>query len=196
MWSEACFWRAREAHHWSGMLMWAFFFFFPAPDGQNLASSRRAPRYDWLNACPCGESVLSECFYSMYVCMYVEMERLQTEGRRTRMGSLNAIVFSCGTVTIYLAGVAVQCDGLRSPQKKAKRPPPFFPFCQLVLRTSLANWNTGNEKRTGWKITPTGRRSNFGFQICGVKRATRGESGGGAGCEALWGRSPSQHDIS
>lgn len=123
--------------------------------------------------------MLSECFYSMYVCMYVEMERLQTEGRRTRMGSLNAIVFSCGTVTIYLAGVAVQCDGLRSPQKKAKRPPPFFPFCQLVLRTSLANWNTGNEKRTGWKITPTGRRSNFGFQICGVKRATRGESGGG-----------------
>lgn len=92
------------------------------PDGQNLASSRRALCYDWLNACPCGESVLSECFYSMYVCMYVEIERLQTEGRRMGMGLLNAIVFSCSTVTIYLTGVAVQCDGLRSPQKKQTAP--------------------------------------------------------------------------
>lgn len=79
---------------------------FPVPDGQNSASSSWALCCDWLNACPYGERV-SECFYSIYVCG--EMKRLQTEEEgRMRMGSLNAIVFSCGTVIIYLTGVDVR----------------------------------------------------------------------------------------
>lgn len=79
---------------------------------------------------------MSECSYSMYV--RGEMERLQTEGRRMGMGSLNAIVFSCGTVTIYLTGVDVQ-RRLAVPTG-SKLPP--FPL-PTFLRMSLANWNTG-----------------------------------------------------
>lgn len=67
---------------------------------------------------------MSERFYSMYACG--EMERLQTEGRRMGMGSLNAIVFSCGTVTIYLTGVDVQ-RRLAVPTE-SKLP---LSFCQL-----------------------------------------------------------------
>lgn len=47
---------------------------------------------------------MSEWFYSLHVCE--EMKKLQME--RKRIGSLNAIVFSCGTVIIYLTGVDVQ----------------------------------------------------------------------------------------
>lgn len=108
---------------------------FPVTDGQNLVSSYWALCYDWLNACPCGEPV-SECFYSIYV--YGEMERLQTEGRRMGMGSINAIVFSCGTITIYLTGVDVQ-RWLAVPTE-SKLPPFLLPTSP---RMSLANWNAG-----------------------------------------------------
>lgn len=62
------------------------------------------------------------------------------EGRRLRMGSLNAIVFSCGTVTVYLTGVDEQRRP-RPPQNGKLSPSPCanFPF----LHTSLGNWNTG-----------------------------------------------------
>lgn len=80
--------------------------------------------------------------------MYVEeMERLQTEGGaggfkdgegEGMMGSINAIVFSCGSVALYLTGVDVQRWLAGSPPRKeaeqtsppppcspAKLPPPF-----------------------------------------------------------------------
>lgn len=158
--------------------MWAFW----VPDGQNLVSSSWALRYDWLNACPCGERV-SECFYS-YVCG--EMKRLQTEGRRMRMGSLNAIVFSCGTVTIYLTGVDVQ-RRLAVPTE-SKLSPFLLP---TSLHTSLANWNIG----INWMENHSDRTQiQFCFQICGVRWVSAHSEGRGNGARmrALWGRNQSQ----
>lgn len=60
------------------------------------------------------------------------------EGRRRRKGSLNAIVFSCGTVTIYLTGVAVQ-RWLAVPTE-SKLSPFLLP---TFLHMSLTNWNIG-----------------------------------------------------
>lgn len=102
---------------------------FPVPDGQTLLLL---------------SSVLEiACVESVWVSAYTvcgEMKSLQTEGRRMRMGSLNAIVFSCGTVTTYLTGVDVQRQACKSPQK-SKRPP--FPLVPTSLHMSLANWNIG-----------------------------------------------------
>lgn len=132
----------------------------PVPDGQNLVSSYWALCYDWLNACPCGQRV-SECFYSMYVCG--KMERLQTEGRRMGMGSLNAIVFSCGTVTIYHTGVDVQ--RWLAVLTESKLPP--FPL-PTFLHMSLANWNIG----INWTENHSDQTQiQFCFQIRRVKWA-------------------------
>lgn len=156
---------------------------FPVPDGQNLASSYWALCYDWLNACPCVERV-SECIYSRYV--RGEMKRLHTEGKRMRMGSLNAIVFSCGTVTIYLTGVDVQ-RRLAVPTE-SKLSPFLVP---TFLHMSLANWNIGIK----WMENHSNQTQiQFCFQICRVKwvSALVKGLGNGARMQALWGRNQSQ----
>ncbi|KAG7500424.1 hypothetical protein JOB18_017893 [Solea senegalensis] len=70
------------------------------------------------------------------------MKRLQVERRRMRMGSLNAIVFSCGTVTIYLTGMGVQ-RWLAVPTEMHPVP---FPFCQLLCTRPFTNWNAGKNR--------------------------------------------------
>lgn len=124
-WNVTGSWGIWEARRLPGMLHELF----PVPDGQTLLLL---------------SSVLEiACVESVWLSAYTvcrEMKSLQTEGRRMRMGSLNAIVFSCGTVTTYLTGVDVQRQACKSPQK-SNMPP--FSLVPTSLHMSLANWNIG-----------------------------------------------------
>lgn len=57
-----------------------------------------------------------------------------------RMGSINAIVSSCGTATTSLTGRDMQA------------PPPHVDGKQPLFRLPLYAWKVGN--RGGWKFTP------------------------------------------
>lgn len=78
------------------------------------------------------------------------------------MGSINAIVFSCGSVALYLTGVDVQRWLAGSPLRKEaeQTSPPSFALLPNCLPPPLL---IGRLAQTGWKITPAKRRSNLFF---------------------------------
>lgn len=105
----------------------------------------------------CVESMWVSAF-TVDIYIYVvcgEMKSLKTEGRRMRMGSLNAKVASCGTVTTlpHRSGCATTACG---PHMNAKLSP--FALCQLSCTCSslIEYWHK-----------PDG--SNFASQICWVR---------------------------
>lgn len=80
-----------------------------------------------------------------------------------KMGSLNAIVFSCGTVTIYFTGVDEQ-RRLAVPTEKQTVPFPSanFPFLHMSLGNGTIGINCMENHSDQTQIC---------FQISGVKSA-------------------------
>lgn len=71
------------------------------------------------------------------------------------MGSINAIVFSCGSVALYRTGVDVQRWLAGSPPKRGRAiqtPPSLLLSCQTAP-PSLANWTAG----TNWMENHSGQ---------------------------------------
>lgn len=186
MWSEACFWRVREARHWSGMLTWAF-------SGARWTESSELPPSSvlWLAKCLPMWRERVERVLLQYVRMYVCGDReVADRGEEDGDGLIKcySVLLQHSHHLPHRSGCAMRW--LAVPTEKANCP--LHPFCQLVLRTSLANWNIGNKKLDGKSPRPS-TDPIFASRSAGSsgRREERGP-----GCGALWGRSPSQHNIS